>query len=241
MIDVKKTVLIISAHAADFVWRAGGAIALYAGRGYRVRILCLSYGERGESERLWKMSSMTLERVKKLRQAESEKAAEILGAEIRFFDSGDYPLQATEQLIHQMVTEFRACQPDFVLTHSAADPYNFDHAEAYQVTMRTRIYAQAAGYPAEGKKLGAPPVFAFEPHQPEQCEFKPQVLLDITSVFDRKRKAMETMEAQEHLWEYYTDLAKRRGVQAARNSGKSGIKFAEAYQRVYPQVTEELS
>ena len=241
MIEVKKTALVISAHAADFVWRAGGAIALYSGRGYRVRILCLSYGERGESERLWKMPSMTLERVKELRQTESEKAAEILGAEIRFFDSGDYPLQATEQLIHQMVMEFRNCQPDFVLTHSSADPYNFDHAEAYQVTMRTRIYAQAAGYPAEGKKLGAPPVFAFEPHQPEQCEFKPQVLLDITSVFDRKRKAMETMEAQEHLWEYYTDLAKRRGVQAARNSGKSGIKFAESYQRVYPQVTEELS
>jgi 4-oxalomesaconate hydratase len=241
MIDVKKTALVISAHAADFVWRAGGAIALYAGRGCRVRILCLSFGERGESERLWKMPSMTLARVKELRQAESEKAAEILGAEIRFFDSGDYPLQATEQLTHQMVSEFRACQPDFVLTHSSADPYNFDHAEAYQVTMKTRIYAQAAGYPAEGKKLGAPPVFAFEPHQPEQCEFKPQVLLDITPVFDRKRKAMETMEAQEHLWEYYTDLAKRRGVQAARNSGKSGIKFAEAYQRIYPQVTEELS
>jgi 4-oxalomesaconate hydratase len=241
MIDVKKAVLVISAHAADFVWRAGGAIALYAGRGYRVRILCLSYGERGESERLWKMPSMTLGRVKELRQAESEKAAEILGAEIRFFDSGDYPLQASEQLAHQMVTEFRGCQPDFVLTHSSADPYNFDHAEAYQITMRTRIYAQAAGYPAEGKKLGAPPVFAFEPHQPEQCEFKPQVLLDITSVFDRKRRAMEAMEAQEHLWEYYTDLAKRRGVQAARNSGKVGIKFAEAYQRIYPQVTEELS
>ena len=110
MVEVKKTALVISAHAADFVWRAGGAIALYSGRGYRVRILCLSYGERGESERLWKMPSMTLERVKELRQAESQKAAEILGAEIRFFDSGDYPLQATEQLIHQMVTEFRACQ-----------------------------------------------------------------------------------------------------------------------------------
>ena len=47
-------ILVVSAHAADFVWRAGGAIALYAGRGYKVRILCLSYGERGESERLWK-------------------------------------------------------------------------------------------------------------------------------------------------------------------------------------------
>src|SRR5271155_4973388 len=177
MSDPKKTILVISAHAADFVWRAGGAIALYSGRGYRVRILCLSFGERGESERLWKIPGITLDRVKEMRRAESETAAGILGAEIRFFDSGDYPLRLTDQLTGDMVTEFRACQPEFVLTHSSADPYNFDHADAYQVTMRTRIYAQAAGYPAEGKKLGAPPVFAFEPHQPEQCEFKPQVLL----------------------------------------------------------------
>jgi 4-oxalomesaconate hydratase len=239
--DARKNVLVISAHAADFVWRAGGTIALYAGRGHRVRILCLSYGERGESERLWKTPGMTLERVKESRRAESEKAAAILGAEIRFFDSGDYPLGVAQHLIDGMVAEFRDCQPDIVLTHSFADPYNFDHADACEVTLRTRIYAQAAGYPAAGKKLGAPPVFAFEPHQPEQCEFKPQVLLDITSVFDRKRQAMEAMEAQEHLWEYYTDLAKRRGMQAARNSGKSGIKFAEAYQRIYPQVTDELS
>jgi len=239
--SAKKTVLVISAHAADFVWRAGGAIALYSGRGCRVRILCLSYGERGESERLWKMPGMTLEHVKKERRAESEKAAEILGAEIRFFDASDYPLLLSDQLMEGMVGEFRDCQPEIVLTHSSADPYNMDHGDACQATLRTRIYAQAAGYPLPGKKLGAPPVFAFEPHQPEQCGFKPEVLLDITSVFDRKRSAMESMQAQEHLWEYYTDLGKRRGVQAVRNSGKSGIKYAEAYQRFYPQVTDELT
>ena len=236
----QKAILVVSAHAADFVWRAGGAIALYADRGYRVRILCLSYGERGESERLWKMPGMDVDRVKQLRQAESQKAADILGAEIRFFDSGDYPLRVTDELIHEMVTEFRACQPEFVLTHSFADPYNSDHPEATQLTLRTRIYAQAAGYPAPGKKLGAPPVFIFEPHQPEQCGFRPEVLLDITPAFERKRKAMESMEAQEHLWEYYTDLARRRGVQAVRNSGRREIKYAEAYQRVYPQVASEL-
>jgi 4-oxalomesaconate hydratase len=52
---------------------------------------------------------------------------------------------------------------------------------------------------------------------------------------------MESMEAQEHLWNYYRDLAKRRGVQAVRNSGTKGIKYAEAYQRVYPQVASEFS
>jgi 4-oxalomesaconate hydratase len=44
-----KTALVISAHAADFVWRCGGAIALHQKRGYDVTVVCLSYGERGES------------------------------------------------------------------------------------------------------------------------------------------------------------------------------------------------
>ena len=39
----RPCVLVFSAHAADFVWRAGGAIAVYAARGHRVRILCSVY------------------------------------------------------------------------------------------------------------------------------------------------------------------------------------------------------
>ena len=142
-----------------------------------------------------------------------------------------------------LVAEYRECQPEIVLTHALADPYNFDHPAATEITLKSRVYAQARGYPAAGKIIGAPPVFLFEPHQPEQCNFKVQVLLDITPVFDRKRKAMEVMAAQQHLIRYYVDLARRRGVQAKRNSGRVAAKeevFAEAYQRVYPQVTTEL-
>jgi len=236
-----KSILVVSAHAADFVWRAGGAIALYSSRGYRVRILCLSFGERGESQGAWKEPGMTIERVKQIRYAESSRAAGILGAEIRFFDSGDYPIRLSDETVQEMVVEYRELQPAFVLTHSFLDPYNPDHPTANRATLDTRVYAQALGYPAAGKPLGAPPVFLFEPHQPEQCEFKPQVLLDVTSVWETKHKAMESMEAQTHLWQYYTDLGRRRGTQAVRNGGDKSIKYAEAFQRVYPQVTCELS
>lgn len=237
----QDTLLVVSAHAADFVWRAGGAIALYSSRGCRVRVLCLSYGERGESEKLWRQAGMTLDEVKRVRRNEAEQAAEVLGAEIRFFDAGDYPLRPTDELSDELVQEFRCVQPTIVLAHSFNDPHNPDHAEASRLAMNARVYAQAAGYPSDAAKLGAPPVFMFEPHQPEICEFKPNVLLDITSVFDLKRKAMECMAAQEHLWEYCSDLARRRGTQAVRNSGKKEIKHAEAYQRVYPQVTGNFS
>ncbi len=231
----------MSAHAADFVWRAGGAIALYASRGYRVRILCLSFGERGESQGAWKQPGMTIERVKEIRREESTRAAEILGAEIRFFDSGDYPIQPTQKTIDSMVAEYRELQPAFVLTHPFLDPYNPDHPTANRVTLETRVYAQAQGYPLPGKPIDAPPVLLFEPHQPEQCAFKPEVLLDVTSVWETKHKAMESMDAQKHLWEYYTDLGRRRGTQAVRNGGSRTIRYAEAFQRVYPQVTGELS
>jgi 4-oxalomesaconate hydratase len=237
----RKSVLVFSAHAADFVWRAGGAIALYASRGFRIRILCLSFGERGESQGAWKEPGMTVERVKEIRRAESQRAAEILGAEIRFFDTGDYPLRASDAHLHEIVLEYRELQPELVLTHSTFDPYNPDHPTASTISLQTRAHAQALGYPGAGKPLGAPPVFMFEPHQPEQCDFRPDVLLDVTPVWDVKRRSMESMEAQTHLWEYYTDLGKRRGTQAVRNGGDKNIKFAEAFQRVYPQVTDHFS
>ena len=237
------TTLVISAHAADFVWRAGGAIALAASRGEHVKVVCLSYGERGESASAWR-SGKTLDEVKQLRRAEAENAAQALGAEIEFFDAGDYPLKETDELTDRLVRTIRDTNPAVILTHTLSDPYNYDHPAAGQLALKARVYAQAAGYPAPGDPIGAPPVFLFEPHQPEMCGFKPDVLLDITAVFGAKRQAMECMAAQSHLRDYYTDLARRRGTQLKRNSGPNlGLApdtMAEAFMRVFPQVTGSL-
>jgi 4-oxalomesaconate hydratase len=241
MADAGNTALVISAHAADFVWRAGGAIALYAGRGWTVKIVCLSYGERGESAKLWREPGMTLERVKANRRRESQAAADVLGAEVDFFDCGDYPMRVSDEALSRLADLYQSLQPAFVLTHASEDPYNFDHPLAAHVAQEARVIAQAHGHRPGGTVLGAPGVFMFEPHQPEQCHFKPDVLLDITSVWEKKRRAFELMAAQQHLWEYYTRVALNRGVQAARNSNMKEIKYAEAYQRVFPQVTDVLS
>jgi len=240
----EDVLLVVSAHAGDFVWRAGGAIALAAERGQRAKVVCLSYGERGESARAWR-EGKSLDEVKALRRAEATAAAGILGAEIEFFDAGDYPLLDSAELTDRLVHVYRKLQPTVVLTHPLVDPYNGDHPAAARMALQARILAQAVGYPAPGKPLGAPPVFFFEPHQSEQCDFKPQVLLDITAVFGKKRKAMECLAAQGHMWEYYTDLAKRRGVQLRRNAGPNlGLTtdtHAEAYMRHFPQVTTVLA
>ena len=234
------TALVISAHSADFVWRAGGAIALHADRGYRVRVVCLSYGERGESAKLWRMEGMTLQQVKDDRRREAEAAAKILGCEVVFLDLGDYPLRPTDDVLYALVDHYRELKPAFVLTHSLADPYNFDHPLAAHLAQEARIVAQAHGHNPHQTVLGAPPVYLFEPHQTEQCNWKPDVFLDIGSVWERKRKAFECMAAQEHLWEYYTRVALQRGNQAARNSGAKVV-HGEAYQRLFPQLVTALA
>lgn len=232
-----KSVLVVSAHAADFVWRAGGAIALYAKRGYHVRIVCLAFGERGESAKLWGRDGITLDEVKELRRAEAERAAEVLGGVPHFMDLGDYPLRVPDEAIYQLADLYRELRPEFVLTHSLEDPYNFDHPLAAHVAQEARIIAQAHGHKPETKVIGAPQVYLFEPHQTEQCNWTPQVILDITEVWDIKRKAFEVMAAQEHLWEYYTRVALQRGVQGKRNSGRDMV-YGEAYQRIFPLVTD---
>ncbi len=236
----KKSGLVVSAHSADFVWRAAGAIALYASRGWDMHIVCLSFGERGESAKLWRKPGMTLEYVKESRQHEAQAAADLLGAvSIHFFDVGDYPMRVSDEALFRLADLYREITPEFVLSHSLEDPYNFDHPLATRVAQEARVIAQAHGHRPGEPVIGAPPVFLFEPHQPEQCNWKPQVLLPIDTVWETKRKAFELMAAQEHLWEYYTRVALQRGVQAARNSDTK-VTYAEAYQRVFPQVTGEL-
>lgn len=223
---------------------APGAIALATRRGERATVVCLSFGERGESARAWR-EGKSLDEIKSMRRGEAETAAGILGADIRFLDAGDYPLLESHDLVDQLVQVYRDVVPTVVLTHTLIDPYNGDHPAAARMGIQARILAQASGYDAPGEPLGAPPLFSFEPHQSEMSQFRPDVLLDITEVFDTKRKALESLPAQQHIWSYYTELATRRGVQLKRNAGPNlglsdGTK-GEAYLRHYPHVTDRLS
>ncbi len=240
-----KTALVISAHSADFVWRCGGAIALHQELGYEVTVVCLSYGERGESAKLWKQEGMTLEKVKTERRREAESAAKELDVhDIRFFDLGDYPLEMDRDAKYRLVDLIRAVQPAFMLSHSHYDPYNTDHMYTTQVALETRMIAQAWGHNPGEKVLGAPQLYLFEPHQTERMGWKPDTFLDITPVWDKKRAAIECMEGQQHLWAYYTNVAENRGNHFRRNSGGQAggrdARYAEAFQSVFPRTVDAL-
>ena len=81
----------VSAHSADFVWRSGGAIAAHVQQGYRMKVVCLSFGERGESAKLWRKGEMTIDKVKAARREESMRAADALGCEVEFLTLATTP------------------------------------------------------------------------------------------------------------------------------------------------------
>jgi 4-oxalomesaconate hydratase len=232
--------MVIGAHSADFVWRAGGAIAVTTGAGGTAQVLALSYGERGESGELWKEPEQTVERVKKIRHGEAERAAAALGAEFECLDLGDYPLEVDKAALEDLADRIRAFKPDVILTHTDRDPFNPDHAAAFFAVERARALAAGAGTASAFESIDPPELLLFEPHQPELCNFTPTTFVDITTVIEQKRAAMAEMQAQAHLHAYYGELAARRGNHARRSSGNNAIQFAEAFQRVTPQVVSGL-
>ena len=241
----KKTALVISAHSADFVWRAGGAIALHQAKGYEVTVVCLSYGERGESAKLWKQEGMTLEKVKTERRKEAENAAVALGVnDIRFFNVGDYPLDLGRETQDRMVDVIREVQPKFMMSHSKWDPYNTDHMDTTQFTLQCRMIAQAWGHNPSEKVLGAPQLYLFEPHQSEQMEWKTNNFFGHHECLGQKVGRYPVHAGSGTPVELLQNVAENRANHFRRNSGgqAGGVaaKYAEGFETVFPRTVDEL-
>jgi 4-oxalomesaconate hydratase len=237
---VTRRILVVGAHSADFVWRAGGVVAVTTAAGGTARVLALSYGEHGESGELWKEPGQTVERVKEIRHGEAERAAAAVGAEFECLDLGDYPLEIGKDVLVAIADRIREFAPDVIVTHTDRDPFNPDHAVTFHAVERARALAAGAGVPSAFDTVLPPELLLFEPHQPELCNFVPTTLVDITPVFEQKQAAMAEMRAQAYLHTYYAQRAEQRGNHARRSSGNSAIRYAEAFQRVTPQVVSEL-
>lgn len=233
----KERLLVVSAHAVDFVWRCAGTIAKYAAAGAQVRIIDLTFGERGESAEVWATRpGIQVEQVKAIRREEANRAAELLGAEIRYLDFDDHPMVLDKLHYLKLVDEIRDFNPTVALTHHTEDPLNFDHPETARAFFWALRCAAVPGVSPETKKIGRVKVCLFEPDQPEFCNFKPDTFIDITDVMSVKTKAMELIDSQAYLVENYTGRAQYRGYLAQRVSGNKAIKYAEAYVRFEPYV-----
>ncbi len=237
-----ERLLVISAHAGDFVWRSGGTIAKYIEGGASVKLIVLSFGVRGESNDLWKEPGQTYENVRNIRRGESEKAAKILGlSDYEYWDIMDYPIALDGDTLNKIVFKIREFRPTVIITHDRKDAFNPDHDAVRKMVHQASVMSNSAGVVIEDMPVTTQmKIFGFEPHQTEISEFYPDVFIDISETYDKKVEAMNCFLAQKHLIEYYSNRAMLRGNNARRISGDKTIKYAETFSSFYPRVASKF-
>lgn len=239
----EKRMLVVSSHALDFLWRAGGTIATYAKMGWDIKVLVLSYGERGESDALWENNpGITEEEVKALRRQDSEEVCKKLGvSSVQFFDWGDHLLVIDRDQVLEIAKIIKEYRPGIILTQFKEDTLNFDHPETLNAVLKAVRCSRVAGVHPELKKHPMPDIFMYDPAQPEFFGFKPDTFIDITDMIDAKVEAMQVAaKSQGYLIDTYKARAAYRGTNARMFCGDKSVKYAEAFVRFSPYVGKEF-
>lgn len=240
-----KRMLVVSAHAADWCTRAGGTIRRMIEEGWEVRVYALTYGEHGESGAYWKNHpNSSFEECKICRGREAKQAAEVLGvSRIEFCDYGDYPLELHADKIRKMTRVILDYRPSVILTHWIVDPVNLDHEVTGKAVLSAINAAGMLGAVPGVDSHMIPDVFFFETTVPQSefNQFRIDTYIDIESVFEKKMEAVHCFECQPQLVDYYTRMAKDRGIQASDWARKrKKITYAEAFARYVPYVGTHL-
>jgi 4-oxalomesaconate hydratase len=181
--------------------------------------------------------------VKETRYEEASRAAGILGTGIEFLDWGDLSFEYSSGRVKLLAGEIRAFRPDVVLTHHGPDPVSVDHEMTWRLTLRAVQVTGVPGLESDLALVRRPEVFLFEATVPltEMEGFCPDLYVDIADVWAIKMEALESFHrAQGFLVSSYTDVARRRALQAQRLSSRAAIQYAEAFERVFPWVGDNL-
>ena len=235
MIRPQRRVLVFSAHAADFCSRAGGAIMRLLEAGGQVHIYDMTYGEKCESPALWSQNpDFDLDEVKDIRREEIEAAAAVLGAPIDCFDFGDSPLLLGPDRRLQILEAMRVFRPDLVLTHWTDDFVHTDHVETTQAVLWATRYCFRPGLKTAHPPCPAPEVVCYETvlGMAPLTKFMPNLYVDITAVFPRKKEALTQLATQPDLPDRYEMLARYRALEAQSTAWMKDCEFAEGFVRL---------
>jgi bacillithiol biosynthesis deacetylase BshB1 len=221
--------LAIAAHPDDAELGCGGTLAAFARAG-SAAILDLTQGERA--------SRGTPE----LRWEEALEAARALGVARGCLGLPDTALAGTDPAQREaLVAALRQLRPQFLLLPHPEDPHP-DHRQAHQLARAAVFLAGVAGYGTGG--AWRPRVVLAYPG-PRQL-FEPQVVVDVSPVYNRKRSALACFRSQFAPGKGEpTHLASGFFLQAVEGRDRAwgntvGVAFGEGFSLVGPQSATAL-
>jgi LmbE family N-acetylglucosaminyl deacetylase len=187
--DGKLGVIVFGAHPDDSEIRAGGCGAMWSDLGHHVKLVSVTNGDVGH----WQMSGGALA---KRRNAEVHAAAKILGTTAQVLDIHDGELMPTLENRKIMIRLIRQWNADVVIAHRPVD-YHPDHR---YVGVLMQDCAYMVGVPflcPDTPHMSKTPVFLYSYDRFQLPNpFRPDIVVAIDRVIDRKVDALAKLESQ---------------------------------------------
>ncbi len=187
--DGKLHIICFGAHPDDCEIQAGGVGALWAAKGHKVKFVSVSNGDIGH----WRDAGGPLAR---RRAAEAKQADTMLGVTSEVLDIHDgeiLPTLENRRLLTRLIREWNA---DIVMGPRPND-YHPDHRYTSVLVQDAAYMVTVPHFCPDVPALRKNPVFMYFPDGFQKPNpFKPDVIVDIGPVMEKKLDALAVMESQ---------------------------------------------
>ena len=177
---MKLDILVFAAHPDDAELACGGTIIKHTSNGYKVGIIDLTAGELGTRG------------TGQIRLEEADASSKIMNLSLREnlgFDDGFFINDDLHKKV--LIEKIREYRPDIVLTNAPSDRHP-DHGRASQLTIDS-CFLSGLEKIDTNQKLWRPKAIY---HYIQFNNLNPDFVVDITSYFEQKMKAVKSYKSQ---------------------------------------------
>jgi LmbE family N-acetylglucosaminyl deacetylase len=186
-------IIMIGAHPDDCDQDGGGTAALFASMGYAVKFISVTNGDAGHQSEGGGMLA-------KRRMAEAAEAGKRIGVAYDVLDNHDGELLPSLEVRLQIIRKIREWKADIVIAPRPND-YHPDHRYTGVLVQDAAYMVGVPNVAADTPPLKKNPVFLyFQDFFQRPNPFRPDVAIDITSVYDKKIDGLDAHQSQVYEW-----------------------------------------
>jgi LmbE family N-acetylglucosaminyl deacetylase len=191
-------IIAFGAHPDDCDIRSSGTAALWARMGFAVKFVSVTNGDAGHQ-------TMHGAELAKRRLAEAKESAQRLGIEYEVLDNHDGELLPTLEVRQQIIRQIRRWNADVVIGPRPND-YHPDHRYTGVLMQDAAYMVVVPNVAPDTPALRKNPVFLYyQDNFQRPNPFRPDVAVDIDSVFDIKMSALDAHVSQFYEWLPWVD------------------------------------
>jgi LmbE family N-acetylglucosaminyl deacetylase len=186
-------VIVFGAHPDDCDLDAGGTSALFTSMGHAVKFVSVTNGDAGHQSEGGGMLAIR-------RMKEAKEAGKRLGVSYDVLDNHDGELTPTLAVRLQIIRKIREWKADLVIAPRPND-YHPDHRYTGVLLQDAAYMVGVPNVAPDTPPLKKNPVFVYSQDNFQRPNpFRPDIAIDISSVFEQKVDALDAHESQVYEW-----------------------------------------